>query len=527
MGRASAHTAASSCVSCFAWGVLHGRCCSACYVFKHSHPGESECRGCGRDLPVKDGHCRLCWRQASFEVNAAGGHPRGAVSILGTGRRLGHHQLFFDRMKLRRAHSPVRKHDRRGRPPRPPPAPASRPAGAVAQLRLFDSRRDFALFDGRRRTDLATPWLAWGHYVAHRRGEARGWRRGTSLAVRRGLAILLSTHVEGDTVRYSEMFSVLRALGIPVERVAEVLDEMGVLDDDRCPSFASWLDRKLGDLAPGIHQEVEAWLRALHDGGPRARARDQATVWNYLNAVRPALVAWSAHHAHLREVTRDDVLAELGALRGSRRKNTLVGLRSLFAFCKKNGTVFRNPTARIKVGQQEYGVIQPLSSGEVDEAVTTATTPAAGLVLALAAVHAARSGAIRALRLDEVDLANRRLVIAGRARPLDDLTLELFQGWLDHRRARWPSTVNPHLFINQHTAAETGPVSTFWAKKALRGLTATLERLRVDRQLEEALAHGPDPLHLAAVFGLDPKTAVRYANSARQLLETAAERGSP
>ena len=59
--------------------------------------------------------------------------------------------------------------------------------------------------------------------------------------------------------------------------------------------------------------------------------------------------------------------------------------------------------------------------------------------------------------------------------------------------------------------------------KALRGQAATLERLRVDRQLEEALTHGPDPLHLAAVFGIDQKTAIRYAASARQLLETAAE----
>ena len=47
--------------------------------------------------------------------------------------------------------------------------------------------------------------------------------------------------------------------------------------------------------------------------------------------------------------------------------------------------------------------------------------------------------------------------------------------------------------------------------------------LRADRQLEEALACGPDPLHLAAVFGLDPKTAIRYAENARLLLETAAE----
>lgn len=52
----------------------------------------------------------------------------------------------------------------------------------------------------------------------------------------------------------------------------------------------------------------------------------------------------------------------------------------------------------------------------------------------------------------------------------------------------------------------------------MRGETATLERLRVDRQLEEAMAQGSDPLHLAEVFGLDEKTAMRYADSARQLL---------
>ena len=200
----------------------------------------------------------------------------------------------------------------------------------------------------------------------------------------------------------------------------------------------------------------------------------------------------------------------------------------MFAFAKNNGTVFRNPTARINVGEHRYTVIQPLSSGELAEAITTATTPAARLVVALAVVHAARPGAIRAMGLDEIDLGNRRLVIAGRIRPLDDLTQQALIGWLDHRRSRWPNTANPHLIINQQTAMETGPVSTFWAKEALRGHAATLEALRVDRQLEEALTHGPDPLHLAAVFGLDQKTAIRYAASARQLLETAAEQqGGP
>jgi hypothetical protein len=103
MGRVSPHKPATSCAGCFAWGVLSGRFCSACSVFKHNHPGEAECSGCGRVLSVKDGCCRLCWRQASLEADAVGGLPRGAVSVLGPGRRLAHHQLFFDRMKLRRA----------------------------------------------------------------------------------------------------------------------------------------------------------------------------------------------------------------------------------------------------------------------------------------------------------------------------------------------------------------------------------------------------------------------------------------
>ncbi len=72
------------------------------------------------------------------------------------------------------------------------------------------------------------------------------------------------------------------------------------------------------------------------------------------------------------------------------------------------------------------------------------------------------------------------------------------------------------------------PVSTiYFAETDLRGQAATLERLRVDRQLQEALAHGPDPLHLAAMFGLDPKTAIRYAKNARHLLITAAGEQDP
>ena len=45
---------------------------------------------------------------------------------------------------------------------------------------------------------------------------------------------------------------------------------------------------------------------------------------------------------------------------------------------------------------------------------------------------------------------------------------------------------------------------------------------RQHRGLEPDAAATPS-VHLAAVFGLDPKTAIRYAENARLLLQTAAE----
>ena len=230
---------------------------------------------------------------------------------------------------------------------------------------------------------------------------------------------------------------------------------------------------------------------------------------------------------HLREVTTADIITATESLPASRRRQTLTALRSLFSHCKKTGTIFADPTRGTGTGQRPLKLIQPLQPAEIDQATAAAVTPAARLTLALAAVHAARPKTIRELHLGDIDLGNRRMALTGRTRPLDDLTRHLLLAWLAHRRDRWPGTANPHLIINQQTAMTTRPVSENWLTGTCRGLTATLERLRADRQLEEALTCGADPLHLAAVFGLDDTTAIRYATIARQLLETPAEQHRP
>jgi len=183
--------------------------------------------------------------------------------------------------------------------------------------------------------------------------------------VDRALVILLSSHSGGEVIRYSELFPVLRRYGLTVGRTVEVLDHLGLFQDDRTPRFESYLDRVLADLAAGIRRDVEHWLRALHDGGPRSRGRDIATIQGYVRSVRPVLLAWSTRYDHLREVTRDDIVMSIGCLTGSKHHHTLTALRSLFRHCSTIGTIFRNPTARIRVGRQNYGLIVPLEAKEI------------------------------------------------------------------------------------------------------------------------------------------------------------------
>lgn len=510
----------TTCATCYAWGVLPGRRCGACTSFGQNHMA-SDCVGCRRVVPVKKDYCRLCWHQAALDA-------KGQASALAPFLlRVRDHQLFL--ADLQRPRTPGVRFGRQGRP-KPHPTTAPPPANPVTgqvQLRLVDAVRDFTRFDRRRHANLTNPWLTHAQHRARVWGESRGWTSRVMSDVDRALVILLSGHAEGDTIRHSELLPVLRRYRLSAERTAEILAHLDLLDDDRTPTFETWLDRKLTGLSSGIRHDVEHWARTLREGGPRTRQRSPDTVVGYLTAVAPILQNWSRLHDHLREIARDDILVVAGSLHGTTRAYSLSVLRSLFRHCKKTGTIFRDPTARIRIGRHRYGAIVPLPPAAIEQTVRVASTPASRLALALAAVHAARPKAIRQLRLDDVDLGNRRLTITGRLRPLDELTHRMLLEWLEHRRTRWPNTANPHLIINQHTAMEIGQVSGVWANQTFRNLTATLERLRVDRQLDEALTRGPDPLHLSAVFGLDDKTAIRYADAARQILETATEQPPP
>ena len=500
---------AASCPDCLSWGSTYGSqsYCRACYDFtRRYHRGE--CPGCQRIIAVKKGHCRLCWLQAGV---AAAGRRRITPADFQPGAG---QQLSFAGMS-RLGHAGPRPESLAPALPPPPglPGETQLELPAPGESRHFDKAHWVA-------ASITGEALQRTRHIAAELAAARGWNTRIITETGRALAVILASHQAGDMIAWSALRPALRRRDLSVTRAAEILGLAGLLHDDRIPSFTSLMKARLAVLPAPMAADVGDWLRTRSDGGPRSRPRDEHTVRMNLNRVHPLLLEWARHHSHLREITTADVIAATELLSGSRRRQTLTALRSLFGHCKKTGTIFADPARGVHDGQRPLILLQPLKPGEIDQATAAAVTPAARLAVALAAVHAARPKTIRELHLGDVDLGNRRLVITGRARPLDDLTRHLLLDWLAHRHQRWPGTANPHLIINQQTAMTTRPVSENWLTETCRGLTATLERLRADRQLEEALTRGADPLHLAAVFSIDDTTAIRYATIARQLLDT-------
>lgn len=515
----------TSCSERLAWGITYAQgVCLACYGFATPAYGHQVgvCGACRCTVRLKKGYCRLCWHQALLDRDVLAADARSKVELAPYLPQVRHQQLFLAGVVRKRGRPRAfpRRYGVKGRPPKPPPPIASRPPTAGAQLTLFPSpprTYRYGRFDGRSQQTPDNPWLAWALHLAHNLAETRGLKKAGLDALNRTMVMLLATHADGDTLRVSDFHHVVREKGHSLTLTIDLLAAMDVLDDDRPPVYETWLADKLTDLAPGIAAETRRWAHVLRNGTARRKPRPHAAT-SYINAARPALLLWSRTYEHLREVTRDDVLTVVNGLRGRHRQDTLSALRSLFGWAKRDGVIFQNPAARIRLGKHPRPVWQRLTDEEIIEAVQAARTPQAKLYLALATVHAARNSQIRAIRLDDVDLGNRRLTIAGRTRPLDDLTHRLLVHWLDHRRRRWPHTTNPHLLISRHSAVRLGPVSKTWILD-LRCTSVNLERLRIDRQLEEAVAVGGDPLHLASVFGIGADTAIRYATNAQQLLE--------
>lgn len=284
--------------------------------------------------------------------------------------------------------------------------------------------------------------------------------------------------------------------------------------------FEVLIAQRTAGLPEDFQRGVAAWMHTLHAGGTRRAPRSHKPVMEYSARARPSLEDWATRYTYLREVTAGDVRAAVfGTPAGSARHNRFIALRSLFGQLCRDRRIFANPTSGLHLGTRPDPGLLPLTADDYSRITATALTPLHQMVLVLAAIHGARPHAIRDLRLDDVDVVRRELTVNDITRQLDDLSYRVIRGWLIERRTRWPLCANPHLIVSTSSAVSAKPVSATFLSSLFRPSGVTLDRLRMDRHLEEALTYGPDPLHLQRLFGISEPTAIRYANHAKRLLE--------
>lgn len=265
--------------------------------------------------------------------------------------------------------------------------------------------------------------------------------------------------------------------------------------------------------------ELRVWFDVMRNGSttqPRRKPRAHTTIKLYVTGMLPALNTWAADgHCSLREISRDDVIVVLPAP-GPERTMTGRALRSLFTILKARKLVFANPLARVRTWSANQP--QPLPMEDLDglRGALDSTIPGRALLAALVAFHGLRTGELRDLKL--IDLRDRHLHITGgvdRVIPLANPVQERLATWLDHRASRWPETTNPHVFIHFRTAARTDAVGPRWIKLTL-DLPGTIQTIRRDRILHEAIATGGDTRRLCDLFGLSINTATRYTDAVRE-----------
>jgi integrase len=414
----------------------------------------------------------------------------------------------------------------RMRPPRPPVQLPSSPAAApgFGQLRL--PRATVAPAPARpgpRPNHRPKPRLV-NHVREHQHeeldaalvgyGQARGWSPSTLRRTRGSLAALLASQppltstspLEAAAVRQFLIDRHLTAL-----RVVEFLADQGLVTSNQHATLDRWLARRLEPLPVQLRAEVQTWTEVLRGYGPRAgQPRKAATIQGYLRALEAALADWSARYPSLRQVTSDDITDQLETFIGPTRLLVLAVMRSLFKTLKARRVIFTNPTAGLEVHREPPPPALSLDPAYRAGLLDQLHRPDRRLVVLLAGVHALRPHQIRMLTVDDVDLAAGRLLAGGRPRRLDALTLEQLRAWLELRRARWPTSANPYLLVNQSTAGGLTPVTRGYVQQVFQRLGVTAQDLRVDRLLAEVQATGGDPLTLTRLFGISDPTAIRY-----------------
>lgn len=520
-----------SCRNCLAWGATRHLkwLCHGCLTWTYTYAGPAApCRVCAWES-ILDGDrvCRSCRKQAALVRSV-----RGPLVTLEESITNGHQLFIADLFCRRRPSAPATAAPpptATALPALPAPGPRAGTTGpttaadVVPGLPAASTHCQPVLFEMARTINHQAPLslaqsadpaaLARAQQAVALRAARLGWHKRQTADVRIGVAVLLGLQGDaGGQVRVEDAPVLLQFDHLPLKHTLDVLDDAGLLADQRTRDTAAWARPRLAVLPAPMAEELHTWLDILLHGStstPRRRPRSPITARLYLDWVLPVVTHWScAGKTSLREITHQDTLQALPTAAAA-KAHTGRALRSLFGILHARSLIPTDPTSGIKTGYIRTKVPVPLDPAPIREALND-PDPARALATALIAFHALTSHQVLTLCL--ADLHPGRLQLGPRSIPLATPVAERLAAYLDHRTRRWPATANPHLFLNTRNANGTRPVGRRWLKLLLAPhLTATA--LRTDRLLDQAQATNGDTRNLETLFGLSNATAQRYTHT--------------
>ncbi|WEB45435.1 hypothetical protein MOV08_43240 [Streptomyces yunnanensis] len=520
--------AVESCPHCLAWGTTRKWkwLCQACHSWRQANPTQAPCPTCGTiaHLHQEIGICRLCFA-----------HARNMIHVLGRfdpveANRQGQ-QLFFAGLTWQKGSSrTARRAEQRARngPSQVPtnmtkqqktlfeqPLPLTDrdyiTASRYEQTTLFAAQRDHTKLRQRDfpwPTDTALLLRLWK--LADQRSARLGWSAPVRMRCRAGLRIALGLQdTPGAPIPLTSL-DFLTEINLTSKHVAAVLDEAGLLIDDRERALDRWIEERLAGLPEQMTSEVRIWYQVMVTGRskpPRRRPRNAGTIRLHFSWALPVLAAWAADgHTTLRTITREHVATALAD--SDHPSRTGQGLRSMFQLLKQDHVLFADPTYRMRLGYHPTREPLPVKTAAIN-ALLDPSNPARAAVAAIVAFHGLHTGQVRDLKL--VDISAGWLHIDGRKIPLAVPVRERVAAYLNYRNTTWPNTANPHLFINRRSAMELRSVGKRWIKLLL-GPDVSCRSIREDRILAEALATRGDARRLQDMFGLSINASLRYTN---------------
>lgn len=128
---------------------------------------------------------------------------------------------------------------------------------------------------------------------AQQLGEAHSWNESTTRCVLDGLVTVLEGRPDGERVPMSEVRTRTHRW-VSKPKLAEVLADLELLDDDTTPTIRSWIERNTDSLEPGFAKPVRRWLITLVEGDTRSRPRTGGLRLRLLR-LRPPLPRTMGH----------------------------------------------------------------------------------------------------------------------------------------------------------------------------------------------------------------------------------------